>query len=405
MRIIEEASISAALLARFPGYKEPPLTPASAKRIQEIFGEPLTVTQAVRRILDAVRTEGDTAIQRYAEAIDNVIVSETEIDRDHWKDAMLSLPSDLLDALQVSAQRIKEYHETAMPTDWHDQDAGYGQRIVPIECVGLYVPGGTAEYPSTVLMSAIPAKVAGVTKVILCTPSPSPVVMAAAEIAGVDRLFKIGGAQAIGAMAFGTETVPKVDKICGPGNIFVSVAKREVYGHVDIDGIYGPTETIIIADDSSNPVLIAADLLAQAEHDEMASPILITTKRAVAEDVSAEIDRQLDSLERQTVALTAVERQGFAAVVDDIPQAIELANTFAPEHLCLMVRNPDSYLSLVKNAGGVFVGEESPEVMGDYVAGPSHAMPTTATARYSSSLGVNHFLKFVPVIRLHSAIV
>ncbi|MDA1036069.1 MAG: histidinol dehydrogenase [Chloroflexi bacterium] len=403
MRIVEGMEASAAILARAPGYDEPELSPNAAKRTQEIFGEPLTATQAVRRILDGVRATGDAAVREYAKVIDGVTLNDLEIPRERWIEALATLPTDLVAALRTAAGRIRAYHEAAMPKDWHDEEAGYGQRLVPIERVGLYVPGGIAEYPSTVLMSVIPAKVAGVPEVVFCTPSPSPVTLAAAEIAGVDRLFEIGGAQAIGAMAFGTETVPKVDKICGPGNIFVSIAKREVYGHVDIDGLYGPTETIVIADESADVAVAAADLLAQAEHDEMASPILITIDRAIAERVSDEVDRQLLLLDRQNVASIAIERQGIAAVVDDIPQAIELANAFAPEHLCLLVRDADSYLALVKNAGGIFVGEQSPEVMGDYIAGPSHVMPTAGTARYASSLGVHHFLKHVPAIRLSTA--
>jgi histidinol dehydrogenase len=403
MRIVEGMEASAAILARTPGYNEPELSPGASKRTQEIFGEALTATEAVRRILDAVRTKGDAAVREYAMVIDGVTLDALEIPRVRWKEALSTIPTNLAGALHTAAGRIRAYHEAAMPKEWHDDAAGYGQKLVPIERVGLYVPGGTAEYPSTVLMSAVPAKVAGVPEVVFCTPSPTPATLAAAEIAGVDRLFEIGGAQAIGAMAFGTETVPRVDKICGPGNIFVSIAKREVYGHVDIDGLYGPTETIVIADYTADPAVAAADLLAQAEHDEMASPILITTDRTVAVSVSEEITRQLRLLDREAVASVAVERQGIAAVVDSIPQAIELANAFAPEHLCLLVREPDQYLALVKNAGGIFVGEQSPEVMGDYVAGPSHAMPTAGTARYASSLGVHHFLKHVPVIRLSMA--
>jgi histidinol dehydrogenase len=402
MRIVEGMEACAALLTRASGYEEPELSPTAAKRTHEIFGEALTATQAVRQILDKVRVKGNAAVSEYAKTIDGMSITDFEIPRERRIQALASLPSGVADALRTAAGRIRAYHEAAMPKEWHDDDAGYGQRLVPIERVGLYVPGGTAEYPSTVLMSAIPAKVAGVPEVVFCTPSPGNTTLAAAEIAGVDRLFQIGGAQAIGAMAFGTETVPKVDKICGPGNTFVSIAKREVYGHVDIDGIYGPTETIVVADDSANVSIAAADLLAQAEHDEMASPILITTERGIAERVSLEVSRQLLLLDRKHIASVAVERQGVAAVVNDIAEAIELANLFAPEHLCLLVRDPDAYLSLVKNAGGVFVGEHSPEVMGDYIAGPSHVMPTGGTARYASSLGVHHFLKHIPIIRLNN---
>ncbi|MDA0797204.1 MAG: histidinol dehydrogenase [Chloroflexi bacterium] len=403
MRIVEGLQAGLALLARTPGYDEPELSPTATKRTADLFGEPLTATQAVRRILDDVRLRGDDGVREYARRIDRVELEELEIPRDRWREALASIPVELADALRVAADRVRDYHEKCMPLEWRDDEAGYGQRLVPIERVGLYVPGGIAEYPSTVLMSAIPAKVAGVPEVILCTPSPSPATLAAAEIADVDRLFEIGGAQAIGAMAFGTSTVPKVDKICGPGNIFVSIAKREVYGHVDIDGLYGPTETVVIADDTADASLAAADLLAQAEHDEMASPVLITTSMDMAQRVSAEVDRQLALLDRKAVASAAIEGQGMAVVVSTVEEAIELSDAFAPEHLCLLVERADSYVELVHNAGGIFVGEYSPEVMGDYVAGPSHAMPTAGTSRYASSLGVHHFLKHVPVIRLSTA--
>lgn len=401
IRIVEGLEQGLALLSRSPGYDEPELTPTAAKRTADVFGEPLSATQAVRRILEDVRFKGDAGVRKYARQIDQVDLKDFEIPKERWRDALASIPGDLADALRVAAERIRAYHQTCMPQGWHDEQAGYGQRVIPIERIGLYVPGGTAEYPSTVLMSAIPAKVAGVPEVILCTPAPGLTTLAAAEIAGVDRLFQIGGAQAIGAMAFGTETVPKADKICGPGNIFVTIAKREVYGHVDIDGLYGPTETIVIADSTTDASLAAADLLAQAEHDEMASPLLITTSLGMAQEVRAQIERQVAKLDRREVAAAAMANNGVAVVVSSIEEAIQLSDAFAPEHLCLLVQNAYSYVARVRNAGGIFVGEYSPEVMGDYVAGPSHAMPTAGTARYASSLGVHHFLKYVPVIRLN----
>jgi histidinol dehydrogenase len=403
MRIVEGLQQGLDLLSRTPGYDEPELSPSAARRTADVFGEPLTATHAVRRILDEVRLRGDAGVREFARRIDGAEPVDLEIPKQRWDEALTSIPTELADALRVAAERVRTYHEACMPQEWRDDEAGYGQRLVPIERVGLYVPGGTAEYPSTVLMSAIPAKVAGVPDVILCTPSPSPATLAAAAIAGVDRLFEIGGAQAIGAMAFGTDSVPKVDKICGPGNIFVSIAKREVYGHVDIDGLYGPTETVVIADGAADASLAAADLLAQAEHDDMASPVLITTSAEMAERVSAEVERQLALLDRKAVAAAAIAGQGLAVVVATVEEAITLSDAFAPEHLCLLVENADSYVRLVRNAGGIFVGEYSPEVMGDYVAGPSHAMPTAGTARYASSLGVHHFLKHVPVIRLSTA--
>ena len=235
---------------------------------------------------------------------------------------------------------------------------------------------------------------------IVCTPDPSPVTLAAALAAGVDRLFGIGGAQAVAAMAFGTKSVPQVDKICGPGNVFVSIAKRLVYGHVDIDGLYGPTETLVIADDTATPEVVAADLLAQAEHDELASPVLVTTSDAIAGAVERELELQVALLERAPIAREALARQGTIVIVDSVEEAAAVANAFAPEHLCLLTEDPQSCVGLIRNAGGIFVGETSPEVMGDYTAGPSHVMPTGATARFASSLGVHTFLKHVPVVSL-----
>ncbi|MXW30211.1 MAG: histidinol dehydrogenase, partial [Chloroflexi bacterium] len=374
----------------------------SSARTEALFGEPLTATQAVERILADVRASGDAAVGDYANRIDGADLDVLEVPRSVWEAAAQSVGAELQDALSVAAGRIRAFHEAAMPRAWDDTGAGYGLRSVAIERVGLYVPGGSAAYPSTVLMSAIPAKVAGVAEVIVCTPDPSPVTLAAALVAGVDRLFGIGGAQAIAAMAFGTESVPQVDKICGPGNVFVSIAKRLVYGHVDIDGLYGPTETLVIADDTATPEVVAADLLAQAEHDELASPVLVTTSDVVAAAVERELERQVALLEREPIAREALARQGTIVVVDSIEEAATVANAFAPEHLCLLTADPHACVGLIRNAGGIFVGETSPEVMGDYAAGPSHVMPTGATARFASSLGVHTFLKHVPVVSLSS---
>jgi histidinol dehydrogenase len=282
---------------------------------------------------------------------------------------------------------------------------GVGQVVRPLKRVGIYAPGGKASYPSTVLMTAIPAKVAGVEEVVLTTPplqdgSISSATLVAADIAEVDQIFKLGGAQAIAALAFGTQSVPKVDKICGPGNIFVTLAKKKVFGVVGIDGLQGPTETLILADESANPALCAADLLAQAEHDELASAILITTSSELAERVQKEIEQQLKNLGRQAVAEASFEENGGIITVESMAQAIELVNFYAPEHLSLMVQGAESYIDKIYNAGGIFVGENSPEVLGDYVAGPSHVMPTGGTARFSSPLGVQDFLKVSNVIAL-----
>ena len=396
MRIVQGYGQGRALLERRPG-SSADVPPGVEQQNARVFGEPLTAGEGVRRILDDVRQRGDAAVREYASRIDGQTLAGLEAPKEQWKGALAKLPAGLSAALRTAAGRIRAFHEAAMPKAWQDPAQGYGEAVVPLDRVGLYVPYGLV---SSALMTAIPAKVAGVRELVVCTPRPGPEMLAAAELAGVDRVFQIGGAQAVGAMAFGTQSVPKVDKICGPGSIFVALAKREVYGVVDIDGLYGPTETVVVADDSASPVLCAADLLAQAEHDEMASPVLLTTSLPLAERVAAEVERQLQRLERRTIAGAAMERQGVAVVVETIEQAIAIANAFAPEHLCLLVREPSRYVSQVTHAGGIFLGESSPEVIGDYVAGPSHAMPTGGTARFASYLGVHHFLRHVPVVAL-----
>ena len=377
-------------------------TEESRQRTIEIFGEPLTPEQSVRRILDDVQRHGDEAVRRYTRLLDGTDADVLEVERAEIDNAASQVDDDLIEALTLSARRVEDYHRSSMPKGWMDPARGLGERLIPMQRVGVYAPGGTASYPSTVLMTAIPARVAGVEEVILCTPSTSPAVMAAAHIAGVDRVFLVGGAQAVGALAYGAGPIPKVDMICGPGNLFVTLAKRMVYGEVAIDGLYGPTETVLIADDSADPVHCAADLLAQAEHDPLASPILVTNSLSLAENLDAELDRQLEMLERREIAVTALTNGGCIVLVDNLDEAIELANQVAPEHLCLLVEDPWRWAEKVRNAGGVFVGKYSPEVVGDYVAGPSHVMPTGGTARFSSALGVHQFLKSMPIIGLNA---
>ena len=377
-------------------------TAESRRRTIEIFGEDLTPEQSVRRILDDVRRDGDAAVRNYARLLDGTDAETLEVDKQEIDNAPSQVDGDLIEALTLSARRVEDYHRSSMPKGWMDPARGLGERLIPMRRVGVYAPGGTASYPSTVLMTAIPARVAGVEEVILCTPSTSPAVMAAAAIAGVDRVFRVGGAQAVGAMAYGAGTIPNVDMICGPGNLFVTLAKRMVYGEVAIDGLYGPTETVLIADDSADPVHCAADLLAQAEHDPLASPILVTNSASLAEGINAELERQLAMLERREIAVTALTNGGCIVLVDNLDEAMELANQVAPEHLCLLVEDPWRWAEKVRNAGGVFVGQYSPEVVGDYVAGPSHVMPTGGTARFSSALGVHQFLKSMPIIGLNA---
>ena len=377
-------------------------------RTRQTFGDGVTPEQSVRRILQDVRHEGDTAVRRYVRLLDGVELDGFMVSAEKIDEAYGSISDGLRDSLELAASRVRRFHEAVMPVDWVDQEQGLGQLVQPLDRVGLYAPGGTAAYPSTVLMTAIPARVAGVGEIILSTPAQcgeelNPAVLAAAKIAQVDTVYRIGGVPAIGAMAYGTETVPKVDKICGPGNVFVAYAKKLVQGQVDIDGVFGPTETVVIADETANPAFCAADLIGQAEHDPLATAILITDSQSLLANVERELDRQLPSQSREDVVRGALERQGRSVLVESVDQAVELANRIAPEHLCLMVENPWQWASRVKHAGGLFLGEYSPEVMGDYIAGPSHVMPTGGTARFSSALSVHQFLRTMPVVGLSSS--
>ena len=373
--------------------------------IQRIFGQALTPEEVVAQIIAQVTRRGDEAVREYTKLIDGVEIDALELTRDQITGAAAEVPQETTDALRRASSRVREFQVASLPRPWVDMESGYGEIITPIERVGIYVPGGMASYPSTVLMTAIPAKVAGVKEIFLATPprgdqGPHPSVLAAAQITNVNRVFQVGGAQAIAAMAFGTETIPRVDMICGPGNIFVTLAKKMVYGQVNVDGLEGPTETLIIADEGANPILCAADLLAQAEHDLLATPVLITTSEGLVPSIQVEIQRQLDSLSRKDTAALSIERRGVLVVVDTLDDALELSNHYAPEHLCLMIKEPWAAVGKVRNAGGIFLGDQSPEVMGDYVAGPSHVMPTGGTARFNSYLGVNQFLKRTPVVAL-----
>lgn len=401
-RGIEEAR---KVLASRRGADLEAVPPQVLQRTAQALGEPLTPLQAVQRILKEVRERGDDALRDYTRRLDGVDLERLEVPMSAAAEAYARLPDDLLDALRLAAERISSFHKASMPKGWLDPKEGYGELVTAVERVGAYVPGGTARYPSTVLMTVIPARVAGASEVVLATPPGAdgvvdPAVLVAADLAGVDRLFQIGGAQAVAAMAYGTESVPRVDIICGPGNLFVTLAKKLLYGEVGIDGLYGPTETLLVADDSANPTLCAADLLAQAEHDVMATPVLITTSERLAEAVEKEIAVRVERLERAEIARSSVEERGCIAIVEGLGEAMELANEFAPEHLCLMVSDPYRHTGDVRNAGAVFLGEYSHEVLGDYVAGPSHVMPTGGTARFSSGLGVRSFLKFSPLVGL-----
>ncbi len=376
--------------------------------IARVFGEPLTPEAAVARLLADVRVRGDAALIEWTERIDGVKVATLEIPKAEWEAAYRSLDPALREALERSAGRIRDFHALQPIENWTTNAMGgtLGQRLVPLERVGLYVPGGTAPLPSSLLMGAVPARVAGVDEIIVCTPAdrgtglPTPLILAAAFVAGVDRVFALGGALAVGALTYGTESVPRVDKVVGAGGLFTTVAKRQVYGIVGLDGLYGPTETVVVADDTADPAWVAADLLAQAEHDVLATAILLTPSRTLAEAVQTEVTRQTGELSRAEVIRTSLAGQGGIVLTPDLAAAVALANQFAPEHLCLSVAEPDAWAGKIRNAGGIFIGEHSFEVLGDYVAGPSHIMPTGGTARFTGPVNVLDFVKVINVIGL-----
>jgi histidinol dehydrogenase len=379
--------------------------PRLRAQIKQVFGKELSVQEVVDRIMGEVRRKGDKALFGYTEKLDGVRLNSLEVTRQEIVAAYDMTDKRLVSALKFAAGRIQRFHAaSAYKTGLIPVERHLRQRVLPLQKVGLYIPGGTAAYPSTVLMMAIPAKVAGVKEIIMVSPPgkdgkiPAPTLVAA-YIAKVDRIFKLGGAQAIAALAFGTESLPRVDKICGPGNIFVTLAKKMVYGTVDVDGLKGPSEIIIIADEKADAALCAADLLAQAEHDPLASVVLITTSADLANRVDREIENQLGKLKRRSVARVAIDR-GKLVLVESMAQAVELVNLFAPEHLSIMASNPTALARKIRNAGCIFVGENSPVVLGDYVAGPSHVLPTGGSARFGSPLGVTDFLKVTNIIAL-----
>ena len=374
-------------------------------RTQEAFGKGVTPLQSIHQILDDVRQDGDAAVRRYAKLLDGSDLEDFRVTEEQMAQARNSVSKELRESLELAAQRVRDFHEATMPSDWVDREKGLGELVRPLDRVGLYAPGGSAAYPSTVLMTAVPARVAGVREVILCTPPQrgevlNPAVIVAAEISGLDALYQVGGVPAVAAMAYGTASVPKVDKICGPGNIFVSYAKKLVQGSVDIDGVFGPTETIVLADKTANASFCAADLIAQAEHDPLATAILITNSQELVDQVGSEVTRMIAEQPRAEVAQAALDRQGRVVLVDSLEEAVDLVNRIAPEHLCLLLDDPWSWVDKIKHAGGLFLGEYSPEVMGDYIAGPSHVMPTGGTARFGSALSVHHFLRTMPVVGL-----
>ena len=359
------------------------------------------VASVVSEIIASVAANGDRALYEYTERFDRAVLTSLTVSREEIAEAAASADSEFLRILEKAAANIRKFHERQKRNSFiisEERGIVTGQKVIPLERVGLYVPGGTAAYPSTVLMDAIPAKIAGCGEIVMTTPpradgTVDPAILAAASVAGVDRIFKIGGAQAIAALAYGTETVPRVDKIVGPGNAFVAEAKKQVFGRVSIDMIAGPSEILIVADGKTDPAVAAADLLSQAEHDRMASAVLVTDSAGFASSVSAEIERQIPLLERAEIARASIDANGKIIVADSIERAIGIANEIAPEHLELCLDNPFDYLDEVRNAGSVFMGRHCPEALGDYYAGPNHTLPTGGTARFSSPLSVDDFVK------------
>ncbi len=384
-------------------YTDPDFSQKFASILQRADETGSDVEETVKSIIAAVKSGGDQAVLELTQKFDRIAaaeLAELEVKQHEIDDAFARAGADELKAIKAAVKRVRAFHERQKQNSWlttDEPDIILGQKVTPLSRVGIYVPGGKACYPSSVIMNALPAKVAGVGEIIMTVPTPdgqvSPYLLIAASLSGVDRIFRIGGAQAVAALAYGTETIPRVDKITGPGNIYVATAKKLVFGQVGIDMVAGPSEILIINDGSGDPSHIAADLLSQAEHDELASSILITTNRALAEKVAANIDLQLQSLNRTKIASASWERFGAIIIVPTLQQAIDFSNRIAPEHLELAVDDPFSLLPLITNAGAIFMGHWTPEAAGDYLAGPNHTLPTAGTARFFSPLGVDDFVK------------
>ena len=371
---------------------------------EEIFARSMpavNVEAVVSEIIENVKANGDKALLEYTEKFDKAKLRSLLVSPEEMEEALSTVDPEFLQILEKAAVNIRHFHEKQLRTGFMINDTEgvvIGQKVLPVDRAGLYVPGGTAAYPSTVLMDSIPAKIAGVKEVVIVTPpgkdgKVNPVILAAASVAGVDKIFKVGGAQAIAALAYGTETVPKVDKIVGPGNAFVAEAKKQVFGKVSIDMIAGPSEILVVADSKSEARFVAADLLSQAEHDKMASAVLVTDSEELALKVQQEIEVQLTRLEREEIARVSIDTNGKIIVAPDLGMAIDIANEIAPEHLELCVDDPFQYLSSIRHAGSVFLGRSCPEALGDYFAGPNHTLPTSGTARFSSPLSVDDFVK------------
>lgn len=373
-------------------------------KIEDIFirnDKAADITAAVEKIISDVRENGDRALREYALKFDGAVLDNLEVTEEEIEDAFAAVDPALIEVIKKAAENIREYHSKQKREGFRFERKNgviLGQKITPIENAGIYIPGGTASYPSSVLMNTIPAKIAGCRQIVMVSPPSrggtiAPVILAAAKIAGVDRIFKIGGAQAVAALAYGTESVPKVDKITGPGNAFVAEAKKQVFGKVSIDMIAGPSEILVIADEKSNPAFVAADMLSQAEHDKMATAVLVTDSRELAGKVAEELEKQLSLLPREEIARASIENNGAVIITDNLHRAVEISNELAPEHLEICTDNPFDYLDEITNAGSVFLGRFCCESLGDYLAGPNHTLPTSGTARFSSPLSVDEFIK------------
>ena len=380
------------------------ILPYSETNMQEIFARvtpTVDVNSIVKEIIQNVVTRGDAALYEYCERFDRAQLTALEVTAEEIEEAFLAVEPELICVLEKAAANIRKFHQSQVRQSFilNDSDGVVmGQKVIPMDRVGIYVPGGTAAYPSTVLMDSIPAKIAGCGEIVMVTPPSengriNPAILAAAKIAGIDRIFKLGGAQAVAALAYGTESVPKVDKIVGPGNAFVAEAKRQVFGQVAIDMIAGPSEILVVADGTANAAFVAADLLSQAEHDKLASAVLVTDSMELAQLVQQQIELQLAQLSRQEIARASIDNNGKIIVADSLNVAIEIANAIAPEHLELCVDNPFDYLDKIRHAGSIFMGKYCPEALGDYLAGPNHTLPTSGTARFSSPLSVDDFVK------------
>lgn len=394
-------------LLKKPAFDQVELNPRIREANKKLFGADLTAAEIVDRIVGDVRRDGDEAVIKYTKLIDRTEFTPEEfvVTEAEYEAAYQEADPAVVGSLLKAAENVRRYHQEQKPNSWmtyRDKGSILGQSVIPLDRVGIYVPGGTAAYPSSVIMNAMPAVVAGVKEIIMMVPPKNgkinPYVLVAAKEAGVSKIFKIGGAQAIAAMAFGTETIPRVDKITGPGNIFVTLAKKAVYGHCDIDMLAGPSEILIVADKTADPVYTAADMLSQAEHDMLASSIVITDSPELAEKVAAEAEKQLKVLPREEITRASLDRNGMIIITEDIMQAVELANVSAPEHMEVLTEQPFQLLPYIRHAGAVFLGAYSPEPLGDYFAGPNHVLPTGGTARYYSVLNVETFMKRTSII-------